>query len=73
MAFQYLKESYKKEGDRLFSWVCCDRTRGNTFKLKEEILETGYKRKVFYSEDGEALEQVAQRGSGSLVWGGIRV
>jgi len=25
----------KKEGDRLFSRVCCDRTRGNYFKLKE--------------------------------------
>ena len=35
MAFQYLKGSYRKEGDRLFSRVCCDRTRGNGFKLKE--------------------------------------
>ena len=25
VAFQYLNESYKKEGDRLFSRVCCDR------------------------------------------------
>jgi len=32
-AFQYLKESYKKEGDRLFIRVCGDRTRGNGFKL----------------------------------------
>ncbi|GAB0204968.1 hypothetical protein GRJ2_002962400 [Grus japonensis] len=32
-AFQYLKGSYKKDGDRLFSRVCCDRTRGNGFKL----------------------------------------
>ena len=35
MAFQYLKGSYRKEGDRLFSRVCGDRTRGNGFKLKE--------------------------------------
>ena len=34
-AFQYLKGSYRKEGDRLFSQVCGDRTRGNGFKLKE--------------------------------------
>ena len=36
MAFQYLKGDCKKEEDRLFSRVCCDRTRGNGFKLKEE-------------------------------------
>jgi len=34
-AFQYLKGAYKKDGDRLFSRVCCGRTRGNGFKLKE--------------------------------------
>jgi len=27
--FQYLKEGNKKGGDRLFSRVCCDKTRGN--------------------------------------------
>jgi len=27
--------SYKKEGHRLFSRFCCERTRGNGFKLKE--------------------------------------
>lgn len=35
VAFQYLKRGCKKEGDRLFSSVCGDRTRGNGFKLKE--------------------------------------
>ena len=34
-AFQYLKASYRKEEDRLFSRICGDRTRGNGFKLKE--------------------------------------
>ena len=34
-AFQYLKGSYRKEGDKLFSEVCGDRTRGNGFKLKK--------------------------------------
>ena len=33
-AFQYLKESYRKEGDRLLSRLCYDRERGNCFKLK---------------------------------------
>ena len=35
MAFQYLKRGSKKEGDRFFSRVCCDRTKGNGLKLKE--------------------------------------
>ena len=34
-AFQYLKGAYKKDGDRLFSRACCDRTRGNGFNVKE--------------------------------------
>jgi len=34
-SFQHLKEASKEDGDRLFSWACSDRTRGNGFKLKE--------------------------------------
>ena len=34
-AFQYLKEAYKKDGDRLLSRACSNRTRGDGFKLKE--------------------------------------
>ena len=33
--FQYLKGDCKKEVDRLFSNVCCDRMRRNGFKQKE--------------------------------------
>ena len=33
--FQYLKGSYRKEGDRLFSRICSDKTRGNGSKVKE--------------------------------------
>ena len=32
--FQYLRGSYRKEGDGLFRRVCGDRIRGNVFKLK---------------------------------------
>ena len=37
-ACQYLKGGCKKEGDRLLSGVCCERTRGNDFELEEEIV-----------------------------------
>jgi len=35
VAFQYLRRSYKSDGDRYFSRACCDRMRGNGFILKE--------------------------------------
>ena len=35
VAYQYLKRAYKQEGDRLFTWSDSDRTKGNSFKLKE--------------------------------------
>jgi len=34
-AFQYLKGAYKKDEDKLFPRACCNRTRGNGFKLKK--------------------------------------
>jgi len=37
VAFQYLKEAYKQEGERLFTRVDSDRTRGNGFKLRREV------------------------------------
>jgi len=34
-AFQDLKGAYSKDENRLFSRACCNRTRGNGFKLEE--------------------------------------
>ena len=34
-AFQYLKGACKKDRERLLTRACSDRTRGNSFKLKE--------------------------------------
>ena len=47
VAFQYLKGAYKKDGDKLFSRVCCDRTRGNGFKLKENRFRLDIRKKFF--------------------------
>ena len=47
VAFQYLKGSNRKEGDRLFSRVSGDRTRGNGFKLKEGRCRLDIRKKSF--------------------------
>jgi len=61
-ALQYLKGAYKKDGDRVFSRACSNKTRGNCFKLKKSRFRIDIRKKLFYNEGGETLEQVAQRG-----------
>ena len=46
-AFQYLKGAYKKDGDRLLSRACSDRTRGDGFKLKEGRFRLDIRKKFF--------------------------
>ncbi|KAK4831616.1 hypothetical protein QYF61_018556, partial [Mycteria americana] len=46
-AFQYLKGAYGKDGDRLFSKACCDRTRSNGFKLREGRFRLDLRKKFF--------------------------
>jgi len=67
VTFQYPKEGSKKEEDRLFSSICCDRTRGNCFKLKVGRFRLDI-RKIFF-KDGEAVAQAAQRGGGCSIPG----
>ena len=64
-----IERGCKNEGDRLFSRVCCDRTRGNGFKLKERRFRLNIRKKFFYNKCGKALEQVAQRGGGCPILG----
>jgi len=46
-AFQYLKGAYEKGGDNFFSRACCDKTRGNFFKLKEGTFRLDLRKKFF--------------------------
>ena len=63
----YIFPVYKgdlKDGERIFTRVCSERTRSNDFKLKEGRFRLDIKEEFFYSEDGETLEQAAQRSGG---------
>ncbi|KAK4816059.1 hypothetical protein QYF61_011067 [Mycteria americana] len=46
-AFQSLKGAYKKDGDKLFSTACSNRTRGNGFKLKESRFRLERRKRFF--------------------------
>jgi len=46
-AFRYLKGASKKDGDKLTSRVCNDRTMGNAFKLKKGRFRLAIRKKFF--------------------------
>jgi len=71
-AFQYIKGAYRKDRDNLFSKTCCDRTRSNGFTLKEGRFGLDIRKIFLYTEGGETLEWVAQRGSGGPIPGNIQ-
>jgi len=46
-AFQYLEGTYRKDGENPFSRACCDRTRGNGFKLREGRFRLDIRKEFF--------------------------
>ena len=46
-AFHYLKGAYRKDGENIYSRVCCDRTRNNGFKLREGRFRLDIGKKFF--------------------------
>ena len=47
VAFQYLREAYRKDGKGLFIRQCRVRMRGNNFKLKEGRFRLDIRKKFF--------------------------
>ncbi|KAK4830076.1 hypothetical protein QYF61_008414 [Mycteria americana] len=45
--YSSLPGAYRKDGDRLFSKACCDRTRSNGFKLREGRFRLDLRKKFF--------------------------
>ena len=67
-ACQYLQGAQKKDGDRLSSRACCDRTRGDSFKLKEGRFSLDIRKKLLSKEvvDAPSLEISQARLDGAL-------
>ena len=59
-AFPYLKGADKKDGDRLFIRVCCNRTRGDGFKLKEGTFRPDMRKKLFTMKVMRACPRLAR-------------
>ena len=59
-AFQYLNWGYQKERGNFFSRVCCDRTRGNAFKLNERVFRLDIRKKKD-DNGGEALVRLPRQ------------
>jgi len=70
-AYQYLKGACRKDGDRLFSRGCCNRIKGNGFKLEVGRFRLDIRKKFFYNEGGETLAHVAPRGGRCPIPGNI--
>lgn len=69
-SFQYLKGTYKEDGENLFSRSCCNRTRGMV--LKEGRFSLAIRKTFFCNESGKTLVQAVQRCGRYLIPGNIQ-
>lgn len=58
-------------GTSLFYHACSEKTRGNGLKMRRGRFRLDIGRKMFPCYGGQALEQVAQRGGGVTISGGV--
>lgn len=68
-AFQYIKEAFKKNGGRLFTRVCSDRTRGKDFKMKLSELRLDIMKKFFIMWEVRYWNMFTQRNCGDPITG----
>lgn len=68
MASQYLKRAYRKCGDSVVSRACGNRTRSNSFKLKEGRFKENLWQRDVYSESRETLTGCPQTSQKPHPW-----
>jgi len=66
----WLKDGADRSSSQLFTRVDSDRTKRNSFKLKDGRFRLVIRWKCF-RESGEVMEQAAQKGYGCSVPGGV--
>lgn len=66
------KGACKKGGGRPFSQACSNKRKNNGFKLKEGWFRPYVRKKFFYNEGSETLEQVAHRAGRRHIPGNIQ-
>jgi len=71
-AFQYLKGTYKQEGEQLFTRIDSDRTRGNGFELRQGRFRLDIRKKFFTQMVGMHWNRLSKTGCGCPIPGGIQ-
>lgn len=66
MSSQYWKGAYVKDGNKLFTGICGNRTSGNNFKLKNSGVRLD-RDILFYSGASVTQEQLSQRDDGCRI------
>jgi len=70
--FSIKRGGYKEDGEGHFTRACSDRTRGNSFEVKEGRFSLRVRKRFFSVRVVETLEWVAQRSCGCSIAGSVQ-